>query len=42
MNLVGFEFRIFDKQIRAPWGDYHGISLMLSPREEFIKFIMSF
>jgi len=37
MKLVGFEFRLFDRELRSPWGDYRGFSIILTPQEEFVK-----
>ena len=42
IKLVGFEFRVFDRELRSPWGDYRGFSIAITPQEEFIKLSMWF
>ncbi len=42
MQLVGFEFRLLDGELRSPWGDYRGFSIVLAPHEEYIHMSMSF
>tara|TARA_B100000686_G_scaffold241704_1_gene250313 strand:+ start:394 stop:789 length:396 start_codon:yes stop_codon:yes gene_type:complete len=42
VNLVGFEFRILDGELRSPWGDYRGFTIALTPQEEFAKMSLWF
>jgi len=42
LNLVGFEFRVWDPTLRYPWGDYDGFSIALTPREIFLKLVLEF
>ena len=42
MNLAGFEFRVLDRELRSPWGDYRGFSIAITPQEEFVKLALWF
>ena len=36
-ELVGFEFRLWDKCLNYPWGSHNGISIALSEEDRFHK-----